>query len=81
MSQQEKVEAAKSAARKKARKFEELFNTPLGKQVLDAMSNEFDIGEMRGKSVEDTYFNLGRRDAVVYIKQMITYSERENETK
>lgn len=62
--------------RKKARKFEELFSSPLGMEVLTMLEAEFDIDELRAQSVENTYFNIGRRDVVVYINQLINYSER-----
>lgn len=64
----------------KAVSFAAVFNTRDGQKVLQAMKDEFCGTELRANTPHDTYYNLGRRDAVVYIEQMIKYSERENET-
>ena len=66
--------------RHKSKDFASLFSSPQGKKVLEHLKNEFEMGDFRAKgSVEDTYFNLGRRDAIVYIEQMIKYSERSSD--
>lgn len=68
------------AVRKKSKAFAAVFNCPDGATVLDALENEFNGSELRGTDPHNTYYNLGRRDVVTYIKQMIAYSERKNES-
>ena len=41
-----------------------------GKELLQIMHDEFDMADLRGDTVEETYYNLGRRDAVVYLEQL-----------
>jgi hypothetical protein len=64
----------------KASLFKEVFSTVSGIKVLKLLEEECNADELRSPDPHNTYFNLGRRDAVVYIKQMINYSERNNET-
>ncbi|AEM62903.1 hypothetical protein phiVC8_p06 [Vibrio phage phiVC8] len=78
MASREEVEAS---AKKKAAAFAAVFRTPDGERVLEAIRQEFDKDELRGNTVEGTYFNLGRRDVLVYIEQMIRYSERDKDEK
>ena len=55
------------------------FNTPAGKKVLRAMEEEFDGVEIRQDSPHDTYYRLGQRDVVVYIKQMLKHARKNDE--
>ena len=68
------------ATKRKAAAFAAVFNTRDGEKVLEALEAEFDRDELRGGEPHSTYFNLGQRDVVVYIKQMLKYSERNNES-
>ncbi|MGI9889075.1 hypothetical protein [Vibrio chagasii] len=74
MSNKEEVEAK---VRKKSELFKHVFESEDGKAVLEALEEEFNRDELRGQTPQDTYFNLGRRDVLVYIKQMIRYSNKE----
>ena len=56
--------------RRKAGAVRALFATDEGRKVLDILGDEFDTDELRGGTVEETYFNLGRRDVLVYLKQL-----------
>ena len=56
--------------KRKAAKVHLLFATDLGKEVLQILRDEFDHEDLRGDSVEETYYNLGRRDAVIYLAQL-----------
>lgn len=53
-----------------------VFNSTEGKKVLEALEEEFYHGELLGESPDKTAYNLGRRDVVMYIKQMLNYGER-----
>lgn len=61
---------------KKRKVFRHVFGTNEGKQVLDAMAREFNGLDLMAPTSEQTAYNLGRRDVVMYIYQMI----QENET-
>lgn len=74
-------ENLKNEVKQKSKDFASLFSTPEGKKILKLLQEEFILRDFRGvrdskTSVEDTYFNLGRRDVIVYIEDMIKYSER-----
>ena len=60
-----------ASLRRKTGKVRLLFNTALGLEVLEILADEFDAPDLRGSTVEDTYFQLGRRDVLVYIKQLL----------
>lgn len=77
MSSREEVE---KATRAKADRFAAVFGSPEGQRVLKELEQEFDGDELRGVAPHDTYFKIGQRDVVVYIKQMIRYSERNDES-
>jgi len=62
--------------RKKSQHFVTVFNTPDGKQVLEALEAEFDGTDIMAETSEKTAYNLGRRDVVVYIRQMLDYAKR-----
>ena len=57
--------------RRKSAKVRQLFATDRGREVLKILADEFDNDELRGDSVEETYYNLGQRDVIVYIRQLI----------
>ncbi|ASV42833.1 hypothetical protein [Vibrio phage JSF15] len=78
MASREEVEAS---VKKKAAAFAAVFRSSDGERVLEAIRQEFDKDELRGNTVEGTYFNLGRRDVLKYIEQMLRYSERDNDEK
>lgn len=61
---------------KKSEPFKRTFLTQAGQEVLTALDDAFNGVDLRGKSVEDTYYNLGARDVLMYINQMIEYNPR-----
>jgi hypothetical protein len=61
--------------RNKAAKFHRLFTSPDGKLVLQDLEDELNPDVLIGKTSEDTAYNVGRRDAFVYIQQLIRYEE------
>lgn len=65
--------------REKANNFARLFATPRGKIVMEALENEFDSSTIFDPDPNITNYNLGRRDVVIYIKQMIKFSEQDND--
>lgn len=61
---------------KKARIFKNVFSTGNGKVILQALKDEFDAMEIRDNDPYNTYYNLGRRDVVKYIEQMMNHTEK-----
>jgi hypothetical protein len=62
------LEAAKKELRKKSVKFYRLFSSPEGEKVLELLEEMFDHADPRGADVQDTYFKLGQKDVVTYIR-------------
>jgi hypothetical protein len=59
--------------------FQSVFKTPGGKEVLKALEDEFDAMDIRDDNPHNTYYKLGQRDVVVYIKQMLEAAENIDE--
>lgn len=55
-----------------------MFSTPEGKEVLKHLEQEFDADILFERDPNVTAYNLGRRDVVVYIRQMLRYLEKED---
>jgi len=56
--------------------FYRIFTSPDGKKVLEWLEEEFDKDEIFAAGEPDTTsYNLGKRDVVVYIRQMIRLKE------
>ena len=70
------IEAMKQRIREKAAQFHELLNNPVGKQLIEILEQEFDRDDLRGTTVEQTYYNLGARDVVKYLQTLQKVYER-----
>jgi hypothetical protein len=66
----EAVLAMERRIREKAAQFHELLNNPVGRQLITILTEEFDKLDLRGATVEETYYNLGCRDVVVYLQTL-----------
>lgn len=56
--------------------FYRIFTSPDGKKVLEWLEEEFDSDEIFAAGEPDTTsYNLGKRDVIVYIRQMIRLKE------
>lgn len=60
----------KSRLEKKARRIQRFMNLELGSDVVQALEDEFYDGELYSDDPIRTAYNLGRRDVVVYLKQL-----------
>ena len=74
---QTNVEKMQQRIRGKAAKYVELLNNPVGKDLIEILEEEFCGMDLRGSTVEDTYYNLGSRDLVEYLKQLQCINERD----
>jgi len=72
----ERKEAA--SLRRKAALLANLFGSPVGTDALRVLEDEFDRENIMAGDPYTTAYNLGRRDVVVYIRQMIRLYKREN---
>lgn len=54
-------------------------NSPIGKSVIEAMEDAFYHGELFDSDPYTTAYNLGRRDVVIYMKQLQRISEKEDD--
>lgn len=50
-------------------------NSAAGKEMIKVLEEEFYDGEIKGSDPYDTYYNLGRRDVVAYLKQLAKWRE------
>ena len=76
LSQEEKKQALLDNVRKKSGDFHKLFTSPIGEKVLKYLEDEFDNEKLFVAGVPDeTGYNLGGRDVIVYIRQMIRVKE------
>lgn len=56
--------------------FYRIFTSPDGKKVLEWLEEEFDSDEIfKAGEPDTTSYNLGKRDVIVYIRQMIRLKE------
>lgn len=53
-----------------------VLQTEDGQTLYSALKFEFDTPSLVGETVEQTYFNLGRRDALSYIDELLTHAQR-----
>ena len=73
-------EAAIKALGQKAGNFHKLFTSPVGVKVLEALEEEFNPDTLIGGNDAETNYKVGRRDVVIYIRQMIRYKENARRT-
>lgn len=73
-------EVAIEALGKKAGDFHKTFTSPVGVKVLEALEEEFNPDVLLGKTDAETNYNVGKRDVVIYIRQMIRYKENARRT-
>lgn len=73
MSSQKNSDDVKLELAKMAHIFRSVFNTDDGKLVLKKLEEEFDRDNIMSDNPHRTHYNLGRRDAVVYIRQMLNF--------
>ena len=63
--------------RKKAGAISRLFSSPEGQEVLSLLDEEFLYGDMFDNDPHRTAYNLGARDVVIYIHQLLRHSEND----
>jgi len=73
--QKQLSEAAKEALIEKARRFHRLFTSPDGEKVLKDLEMELNPDTLIAISPDKTAYNVGRRDAFIYITQLIRYED------
>jgi hypothetical protein len=79
MSVKEKREALLRKIRVKAGVVADFMNSELGKKFIAALEESFYEGDMVGETPYDTYFNLGRRDVVEFLKSLQRINERDKD--
>lgn len=56
------------------------FTTPSGARVLEALSERFVNGDLLGATPEETAFNLGCREVVMWMQRMTKLAEKVERT-
>lgn len=79
MHKDDQIREVKEKLARKASIFKQVFNSPDGQAVLAALEEEFNAADIFKQGQPDTtVYNLGRRDVVIYIKQLLEYGKNEN---
>ena len=73
----QRVEELRAKIRIKGAAVRRLLDTPDGALVLDLLEAEFVNRPLLGKSPDETAFNVGRHDVVLYLKQLRESSQKE----
>lgn len=60
---------------KKAARFHRVLTSPDGAKCFEDLIEAFDHDEIKGDDPYETYYKLGQRDVIVYLKQLIRYDE------
>ena len=55
-------------------------STPDGKFLLQVLEKAFVEGELLGETDRETFFNLGAREVVVYLRSLVKLSEHVEKT-
>ena len=71
----QKKEQLEKQLNNKARHFLITFTSPSGEKVLEDLENELNPDVLMASTPHETSYNVGRRDAFTYIKQMMRYAE------
>ena len=72
------VEDIRARIRSKGADIVVFMNNPIGKSVVNALEETFYDGEIVDENPYMTYYNLGRRDVVSYMKQLQRIAENED---
>ena len=65
-------EESEQEIREMALLVQRVFRSEAGKQLMSLLEMRFSPGDLVGSSVEGTYFNLGSREVIEYLKQYMT---------
>lgn len=74
------MEEKKQKLRDKAARFHRLFSSHDGEQVLKDLEDEFDQDELYDDNPYKTNYNIGRRDVIIYIKQLMRFEDNARRT-
>lgn len=80
MAQQQKKQLKLDDVKKKARRFHQLFTSPTGEKVLRDLEQELNPDTLFDPTGVATDYNVGRRDAFIYIQQLIRYEDNARRT-
>ncbi len=67
------LESVKKRLKKKSAQVQMFMNSELGSEIITALEEEFYHGELFDADPCKTAYNLGRRDVVVFFKQLKTW--------
>ena len=73
---QESIEKARHRAQQKATAFTELFNSPIGKEVLQELKEQFDPPVLATGDDTSTIIRASQRDVVRWIEDVIDRGKR-----
>jgi len=62
---------------KKSARVQNFMNSEIGKDLIDVIEDEFYHGELFDNDPYRTAYNLGRRDVVIFLKQLLNWKDHE----
>jgi len=71
------LENIKKRLKHKSARIQMFMQSELGKEVIQALEDEFYHGPLFEDDPCKTAFNLGRRDVVVYLKELTTWRTKD----
>jgi len=71
-------QGVKQRLAKKSARVAAFMNSELGKEVIEALEQELYHGALFDADPYQTAYNLGRRDVVVYLKQLQTWRNEDD---
>ena len=63
-------DAWKEALRPKIQLIQRVASSPDGEELFNLLANTFDTVSLRGLDTHDTYYKLGMRDVVQYLREL-----------
>ena len=77
MAENEVDETWRNALRPKIQLINSIFNTHDGEQFFQLLVDTFDRTNIRGADTHETYYRLGQRDVVQYLRELREAAARE----
>lgn len=73
---EEKKKRLREALLEKSNLIKSVFDTYAGKKLMEALEEEFNKDNIFSQCQNTTNYNLGRRDVVIYLKELLKYKPK-----
>ena len=69
------IDEIKKRLAKKSMLVSNFMRSEAGRAIIEILDEEFHDGELRGTDTHQTYYKLGQRDVVSYLKQLAKWQD------